>query len=238
MNTKKSVVMIILFLLISFRTTPQSLDLRRNTFHLPSAMKTGEVVHTIGLATAGLPEDVIETVDAFRAPLLAYRAKVGLPFNLSTTGGIESNIITWHFSAGLNWSHEFGELGVSAGADVAFWFGWLDQEGFDTRVNGWQLYPNISIGYTFPRFSVTVRSELMIPFKQSTRIGDIVTSERSRRVEGWSVGIYIEQPLWKDNYAVIGFKSNFTKFYYPMWAGFSTFDRFFYIPEFIIGLNL
>ncbi len=238
MNMKISGVMIIFALLISSRATPQSLDLRRSTFHLPSTMRVGEVVHTIGLTTAGLPEDVIETVDAFRAPLIAYRAKAGLPFNLNTTGGIESNIITWHFSAGLNWSHEFGELGVSAGADVAFWFGWLDQEGFDTRMNGWQLYPNLSIGYTFPRFSVTVRTELMIPFKQSTRTGDVIVSEKSRRVEGWSVGIYIEQPLWKDNYAVIGFKSNFTKFYYPMWAGFSTFDRFFYIPEFIIGLNL
>ena len=55
---------------------------------------------------------------------------------------------------------------------------------------------------------------------------------------GWTIGFYIEQPLWKDHFVVIGIRSTFLKFYYPMWAAFSTFDRKFYIPEATFAFNL
>jgi len=37
---------------------------------------------------------------------------------------------------------------------------------------------------------------------------------------------------------LMGFKINYTKFYYPTWASFATFDRYLYIPEFVLGINL
>ena len=41
----------------------------------------------------------------------------------------------------------------------------------------------------------------------------------------------LEQPLWKDNFLVLGIRSTFLKYYYPLWAAFSTFDRTYFIPE-------
>lgn len=216
----------------------QDINIRNNSFFYPHSLNQNEVMQTIGLSSAKLPEDVVETDDVFRAPLFSYRIKYGLPENFIAEGSAESNFITFHFAAGPKWNYELGNFSVSAGTDIAFWFGALKQFGFNTKIDGWHLYPNLSVGYAFQNFSISVRSDMLFILSQSTRNGDMKTANTYDTFSGYSVGVYIEQPLWKDNFVVIGFKSNFTKFYYPMWAAFSTFDRFFYIPEFVFSFNL
>jgi hypothetical protein len=228
----------IIQLLLCSNIYSQNLSIRENTFYYPRTLKLNEITQTIGLSSAKLPEDVVESDDAFRAPLFSYRIKYGLPLNIAAEGSFETNIITYHFALGGKWNYEFGKLSMSAGADAAFWFGGLDQYGFDTKIDGWHVYPNLSLGYKFPNFSVSVKSELILILTQSTRSGDIKTENTYDKFSGYSIGVYIEQPLWKENFIVIGFKSNFTKFYYPLWAGFSTFDRYFFIPEFVFSFNL
>ena len=216
---------------------PQT-NIRENSFFYPHSLNNNEILQTLGLSSAKLPEDVVETDDVFRAPLFAYRIKYGLPENLIAEGSAESNLITFHFAAGGKWNHEFGKFTMSSGGDIAFWFGKLEQFGFDTRIQGWHFYPNLSFGYAFPNFSVSLKYELLIILDQTTHNGDTKTENIFDTFSGHSFGLYIEQPLWKDNFVVIGFKSNFTKFYYPLWASFSTFDRFFYIPEFVLSFNI
>jgi len=230
--------LIFIFLLAVENLTAQDISIRSNSFYYPHSLNQNEIMQTIGLSSAKLPEDVVETDDVFRAPLFSYRIKYGLPENFLAEGSIESNFITFHLAAGPKWNREFGKLSLSVGGDVAFWFGALKQFGFNTKMDGWNAYPNLSIGYVFPNFSVSIKSELLLILTQSTRNGDIKTENTFDTFSGYSIGVYIEQPLWKDNFVVIGFKSNFTKFYYPMWAAFSTFDRFFYIPEFVFSFNL
>jgi hypothetical protein len=233
-----SVKILLILLLFCSNVFSQEIPVRENSFYYPHSLKQNEVFQTLGMASAKLPEDVVETDDVFRAPLFSYRIKYGLPENFIAEASLESNFITYHFAAGGKWNHEFGKLSVSAGTDIAFWFGMLKQFGFDTKIEGWNLYPNLSVGYAFENFSVSIKSELLFILAQSTRNGDIETENTYDTFSGYSFGLYIEQPLWKDNFVIIGFKSNFTKFYYPLWAGFSTFDRYFYIPEFVVGFNL
>ena len=54
---------------------------------------------------------------------------------------------------------------------------------------------------------------------------------------GASGMLLIEQPLWKDNIVSLGIKIHYTKFYYPSWAVYPTWNRFNFIPEVIIGIN-
>ena len=237
-NPKSKIFLIVLILLLFQISAAQNLNIRDNSFYYPHSLGSGNVIQTLGLSSAKLPEDVIETDDIFRAPLLYYRIKYGLPYNFISEGGIETNFLTFHISMGPQWSHEFGKLSMSFGTDVAYWYGRLYQFGFDTNINGWHLYPNLSLGYTFANFSITVKSEALFILAQSTKTGDVKVSSNFDTFSGYAIGIYIEQPLWKDNFVVMGFKSNFTKFYYPMWATFSTFDRFFYISEFVFSFNL
>ena len=209
----------------------QQLGANENTFFFPHTYRYHQMISSLGLSTAKLPEDVVETDDLIRAPLFSYRVKYGLPENFVAEGGIETNIVTYQFSLGPKWNYQIDRMGFSVGADIAFWIGQLKHFGFDTKVNGWTLYPNISVGYQFDKFAISLKSEVVLNLAETSTQGDLEISDNLDFYNGWTIGVYLEQPLWKDNFLVLGIRSTFLKYYYPLWAAFSTFDRTYYIPE-------
>jgi hypothetical protein len=204
----------------------------------PRTLPSGKISHFVGLALAKLPEDVIETDDVIRAPLFSYHIRYGLPKNFLLEGSLTTNIITFHFALGAKWGYGLDRLRLSLGYDVAYWFGRLEQFGFDTRIRGWINYPNVLVGYDFGSFSITMTGELILIMSQTEENGEIEVSSDYNHFAGGAVGFFVEQPLWKDNILLIGVKANFTDFYYPQWAAFSTFERKFFIPEVFVGLVL
>ena len=218
------------FLLYQF-SFAQQLNFQDNTFFYPHSYQQGQIISSLGLSLAKLPEDVVETDDVFRAPLFSYRLKYGLPENFLAEGSVESNIVTFNFMLGPKWNYELDRWGFSVGTDLSYYFGQLEQFGFDTKFSGWALYPNISAGYQFNKFTVSVKSELVFNLAEQSKNGDSEIENDLDFFNGWTIGFYLEQPFWGDNYVVLGVRSTFLKFYYPMWAAFSTFDRSFYIPE-------
>ena len=225
---KLLILQIVLLLQISF---PQQLNFDDNTFFYPHSLDFKQTINSLGIALAKLPEDVVETDDVFRAPLFSYRIKYGLPENFLAEGSVETNIVTFNFILGPKWNYNIDRLGFSVCTDISFYFGKLEQFGFDTEFNGWMMYPNVSAGYRFNNIAISVKSELVFNLAEESSNGDLEIENDLDFYNGWTIGFYIEQPLWKDNFVVLGVRSTFLKFYYPMWAAFSTFDRKFYIPE-------
>jgi hypothetical protein len=219
-----------IFILCNFAIA-QQLNFNENTFFYPHAYNSGQIVSSLGIALAKLPEDVVETDDVFRAPLFSYRLKYGLPENFLAEGSVETNIVTFNFMLGPKWNYELDRWGFSVGTDLSYYTGKLEQFGFDTKFTGWVLYPNISAGYQFDKFTISLKSELVFNLAEQSKNGDAEIKNDLDFFNGWTIGFYIEQPLWKDNFVALGVRSTFLKFYYPMWAAFSTFDRSFYIPE-------
>jgi hypothetical protein len=207
-------------------------------FLYPRTLPSGKISHFTGLALANLPEDVIETDDVFRAPLFGYHIRYGLPKNFLLDGSVNTNFITFHFALGAKWGYGFDRLRFALGYDVAYWFGRLEQFGFDTKIRGWINYPNVLLGYDFGAFSITLTGELILVMSQTEENGEIETSSDYNHFAGGAVGLFVEQPLWRDHILLIGAKANFTDFYYPQWAAFSTFERKFFIPEVFVGLVL
>jgi hypothetical protein len=221
--------MLVFYLVLN--TNAQQLGANENTFFFPHTFQNQQIISSLGLSTAKLPEDVVETDDIFRAPLFSYRMKYGLPENFLAEGGVETNFVTFNISLGPKWNYQVDRWGFSVGTDIAYWFGQLQHFGFDTKTNGWMLYPNISAGYQFDKLAISLKSELVLNLAQTSKNGELEISSDTDYLNGFTVGLYLEQPLWKDNFVVIGIRSTFLKFYYPMWAAFSTFDRIYYIPE-------
>ncbi len=208
-------------------------------FIFPQAMAYGKYASTVGLLSAGLPEDQVEEASSLiRAPLLNYQAMYGLPENFKIYGSFHTNIITYHFALGPKWGFRLDKFSTNIGYDVAYWFGQLEQFGFKSKVNGWLHYPNLTVGYEFEKFAVSIKGELILQASLTQKQEDIEISSDKNAFAGGTVGVYIEQPLWKDNYMLIGLKVNYTKFYYPTWASFATFNRYLYIPEIVLGINL
>jgi hypothetical protein len=208
-------------------------------FIYPQPSAAGKYFSTIGLMAAGLPEDQVEEASSMiRGPLFNYQGLYGLSNNFQLYGGVYTNIITFHFSIGPKWGLEFNKFAFSLGYDIAYWFGKLEQFGFQSKIRGWISYPNLTLGYDFKNFALSVKGELVILTHLIEKQDEIEISTDRNSFAGGTLGLYIEQPLWKDNYLLFGLKMNYTKIYYPTWAAFATFDRYLYIPEIVIGINL
>jgi len=224
-----------LFLLMANRASAQSADY----FMYPRPLDINEFNSSIGVGLVGLPEDQAEEASTMiRAPLLNYQVLFGLPSDFQLYGAAHTNIATFHFTLGPKWRLNIGNFALALGYDFAYWFGKLEQYGFNSEVRGWSSYPNLTLGYDFARFAVSVKGTLIILNSLDELQDDIEISTDYETVSGGSLGFYIEQPLWKNNYLLLGFKINYTKFYYPTWALYTTFNRYLYIPEFILGFNL
>jgi len=62
------------FILCNFAFA-QQLNFNENAFFYPHSFRSGQIISSLGLSTAKLPEDVVETDDVFRAPLFSYKLK-------------------------------------------------------------------------------------------------------------------------------------------------------------------
>lgn len=213
-------------------------DPATHSFLYPQKMKPGQFKNIIVLSMANLPEDVIESDDIFYAPLFAYYMKFGLPGNFLIEGSVNSNFITYHLSLGAKWNYAIDKFSIAPGYDVAFWFGALKHFGFNSKVRGWIHYPNLTAGYEFKKFTISVKSELILVTFLKEFQDDLVIARDRNFYSGFSITTAIEQPLWGDNIFLLGLKINYTKFYYPQWVAFSRFNRFFFIPEIIVGFIL
>jgi hypothetical protein len=114
----------------------QQLNFNDNTFFYPHGLNPGQAVSTLGISLAKLPEDVVETDDVFRAPLFSYRMKYGLHENFLAEGSVETNIVTFNFMLGPKWNYQLDRIGFSLGTDLSYYFGKLEQFGFDTKFSG------------------------------------------------------------------------------------------------------
>ena len=198
-------------------------------------MQSGNLKYFAGMSLANLPEDVIESDDLFRAPLFKFNMLYGIPHNFLIDGSLNTNLITWQFSIGAKWNYVFDKFSFALGYDVAYMFGGLRQFGFDSSIKGWINYPNLAIGYKFKKFIISVKCELILITSMKQTADDLEVASDINTFSGYAVTVVVEQPLWKENYLLIGVKANYAKFYYPQWAAFSTFDRLFFIPEITVG---
>lgn len=211
----------------------------KSTFFFPDTTDPLSITILPKLALATIPEDMIEENSYFlRGPLIGVESTLDLPGDFMLIAGLNSNYLTWHLALGPKWNFSILFLNCNIGYDIAYWFGSLNQDGFRSSIYGWINYPNISVGYDFGKVSLTLKGEIIILTQLTEKVDDLIVSDNKNQLAGASLGIYIEQPLWKNNSMLIGMKAHFAEYYYPVWAAYPTFRRTFFIPEFTVGLIL
>lgn len=227
----------LLLFALAERSTAQTYD-NPGLYHYPVQLQPKEFRSTLDINMARAPQDILEEASFIRAPLPTWDVRYGLPHDFQLTGAITSIVITNHIAAGAAWVHSFDHLNVEVGYRLAYWFGFMSVEGFDNTANGWINYPAMAVGYDFGTMAVTLRGELNIVTSLTTYAGDLETSSDNNFYNGGSLALMLEQPLWKDNYVTLGIRVNRVKFFYPTWLLFPTFNRYYYIPELILGFRL
>lgn len=208
-------------------------------FYYPAELSSGKVKTTFDLVFARVPYDVVEENQTFRWPLFSIRGLVGLPENFAVEGSVSTNVVNFNFVLGPKWRYNFTEnLKAYVGADASFFTGRVNAAQFDQSASGWFAAPNIAVGYSFGDVSLTFKGELSYLLSVRSRTGDIETSRSSTDFNGWTISGYVEQPLWKDNFMIVGLRMNHIKFYYQTWILAPTFDKYYFVPEAVLGIRL
>jgi hypothetical protein len=217
----------------------QAFGTTSGSFYYPADLASGKVKTTFDMMFARVPYDVVEENQTFRWPLFSLRGLVGLPENFAVEATVSTNIVNWNFVAGPKWRYAFTDrFKAYLGADVSFFTGNLNAGQIDQSANGWSGAPGLTLGYSFGDVSLTLKGELNYVFSLSSQTGDVETDRATGFDNGWTVSGFVEQPLWGDNYIIVGLRMNHVKFYYQTWLLAPTFDKFYYVPEALLGIRL
>ncbi|MEI6900877.1 MAG: hypothetical protein WCL00_13445 [Bacteroidota bacterium] len=204
-------------------------DITSHSMQFPHYYKKFGFQVSAGLSMVRPPKDLLE--NAYQAPLANFKATFGLPYHFSLEGDLSTLIVSNQLALGPHYSFLYKNFGLKAGWDVAFVYGQLKQAGFNNTFKAWIHYPNLSIGYKFKRMAFTLKGELVVVSKDITKTGGNEVNISTNFFNGWTFAFYLEQRIHKNNVLVIGIKDNCEKLYWPTWMLFSTFNRFYHIPE-------
>jgi hypothetical protein len=203
----------------------------------PSVLAENRWQFSAGLTLAQSPEELTEEA-WIPWPAIDLHALYGLPANFLLDGRVLSQVLQNHISVGGRWVYSLGDLSFCLGDDFAFWFGYLKLEGFNSRAGGWLNYPSITIGYNTGDVRLALKMEAIFNIHFMSYVGKEKVSVDQDRLAGVSLTAAIEQAFWKRTNLTLGFKATFTKFDWRTWSLFSTFDRYLFYPEIIVGFIL
>ena len=204
-------------------------DITRHAIQFPHHYKVWGFQVSAGLSMVMPPKDLLE--NAYQAPLVNIHSTFGLPWNFSIEGDLTTLVVSNQLALGPRFSYLYKNLGVKVGWDVAFTYGQLKQAGFNNSALYWHHYPNLSVGYKLKKMAFTVKSELVIMARAVTKSGDNEVINSKNFINGATFAFYIEQRIHKNKVLAIGFKDNYVKAYWPTWMIFTTFNRYYHIPE-------
>jgi hypothetical protein len=206
-----------------------SFNIAVHSMRYPHQLKKWRFEIAAGLSLVMPPKDLLE--NAYQAPLVNIHMTFGLPWKFSLEGDVTTLIVSNQFALGPHIAFGKRNFTMNLGWDVAFCYGQLKQFGFDNRAKVWLHYPNISFGYKLKDIAFTLKGELVTVANVVQTSGTNEVNNSKNFVNGFTAAVYIEQRLWKDHVFIIGFKDNYEKFYWPTWMIFTTFNRFYHIPE-------
>ena len=223
------------------KASADTFDITGHTLRFPDNLKRWQFRIGVGLLVTKPPMDIIET--SLQAPMINANMVFGLPWKFSFVGDITTIIVSNQLSFGLRIGSVFGNFAINAGWDFAWVYGQFRPAGFDNVTKAWLYYPNLSLGYKLKKMAFSLKAEAVYVSSIEQLIGKtvatgIVVSKYTNYLNGFTCAFYVEQRLWKNNALIIGLKDSYIKYYWPTWMLFSTFNRFYHIPEFSLMLIL
>jgi hypothetical protein len=231
----KTCVFALLFFLMLGKSMAQeqaiqdTFDITNHSMRFPHQYKKWGYQIGAGLLMVKPPMDLLE--NAMQAPLVNIHMTFGLPWKLSLEGDVSTIVVSNQFAMGPRIGFGLKNFYFNAGWDVAWVYGQLRQAGFDNSTKVWIHYPNLSVGYKLKKMAFTLKGEAVIVAHLSQMTGENEVTNTKNFFNGVTVAFYLEQRLWKNRVFIFGVKDNYEKYYWPTWMLFTTFNRYYHIPE-------
>lgn len=237
----KNILFLILFFLskkpIIGQDTTLPFDIKTNCQYLPALKKQWAYHHSLNTTLIFLPNSWLE--QTISAPMLYYRSNFYLPLNLIMQNDLKTIGIANEIRTGLGFQHSFSNhLHSKIGYQFGYNFGFLNSFGYNNDIKVLQHHPFFEIGYYFNEIAFTLIAKIDFTGKIYYSAGDVENSFNTRDLNGGSIGIMMEQPIFKKKTFLIGFTVNYNQFHILGWPAFNTIRKRFLIPEFTFGFKL
>ncbi len=211
-------------------------DIFKASFNLPQPLPGGHYSSSISVNYVVTPRDW--TDDVITAPMFFYQAKYTLPKNFNIQASLASLIISNRINLGPFWNKELDNHNyLGLGWQVVFDYGLLNQFGFATTLTGWEQQPQIVLGHAFAKTALTVKGNLywtnVLYFSEDKNI--VPTGSF---INGYSFSAAFEQKLYKNRALTLEFQLDYLRYHIIAWPAFPVNQKRYWVPEFIVGLNL
>lgn len=240
MEKKGKTIIKLVFILLSLSlgqySYAQSDTSSRKFIYYPETYAKWNYRFVAGASISSFPA-VISENQVSHSPMLFGGFRIGMPLNISASINLSSNYISNYASISLICSPIQEPITIAIGGKIAGWYGQLelDAENFNSR--GFILNPLINLGIRLDKLMLSIELESQysrfFTYSENEFLGTVKEPEA-----GYGISINLEQPLWNDNYVVIGLKINYSKFFYQSWLSYNTIDEFLFYPEVLFGFIL
>ena len=194
---------------------------------------------SIGFTLLTTPEDITEET-RLRLPSgdLHVLRKINNHFTLDMR--LAFQFLQNHLSTGIYYVIPItNKFYISAGDDMAYWFGFLKLEGFNTKGHGFLNYPSISVGYkTNKNLLISLKAATAISLYYKSSIGTESISNGADFYNGESLTLGFEQPFYGRKHLTLAFSAINNYFNWQTWALFYKTDRKIFYPQITVGFIL
>ncbi len=194
---------------------------------------------SIGFTLMTTPEDITEET-RLRIPCGDFHVLRKLNTNFSLEGRLWFQVLQNHVSTGVRYSRPItNRLYMSAGNDMAFWFGFLKLSGFKSKASGWLNYSNIAVGYrTRKNLLITAKAEVAVNLYYEAKNGDEKFFSGNNFYNGETFTLALEQPFYNKKHLTLAISAINNYFYWQTWALFYKTNRKVFYPQVTVGFIL
>jgi len=197
--------------------------------YFPHHYQNYKMQYGLGFYFTKLPYDWVE--NALQAPLIDLQLTFGLPLGFSLAGSVNTVVVSNQVTVGARWNYIHKNFSFNLGYDLGYALGMMNIAGFANTGMMILQYPNFSVGFNTKTLAFTFKGEAVVIGWQQMKTGENVMVSGSNIFDGVTAAIYIEQRIFRKKVLVIGLKDNYLQHYWPAWMVFSTFARYYHIPE-------
>jgi hypothetical protein len=204
--------------------------------HYPKAKMQWGYQLGAGLTLTKLPTEIVEE-EINQSPMVNFSCRFDTPSKFWFYTKFKTNYLANYFVFGVNYTFINNNWSVSFGNDLALWFGHVEFSLFSLKARGLITYPNLAIGADFDDYFLSLKAEIQYSVTM-TNVDGAYFGEIKENRPGVGLTFTVEQPLWDDNWVILGARLNYTTFYYQAWLSYSTLDEYLLYPELIFNFML
>lgn len=204
--------------------------------NFPRAYEAWDYKFLAGVGITRLPTNIVEE-EINTSPVLFGSFRLDIPWDISAELYLASNYISNIGTLSLQLNLINSYVSFAPGIRGSMWFGHLEMESIKLKSYGMLVKPYISIGIDFGDILFTGTFEVQFS-NMYTFSEDSLLARFNQPRSSYTLRFTLEQPLFRNNWVLLGLGLNYATFYYQSWLSYSALRQYLLYPEMYFGFIL